>query len=1030
MHSSVNLRTDFNKHIGKRKHSLTELDPKDKRKKRNKTAVQEKMENLPKPKVNLFLQKSFAQEAVDIGKERVIDESSSVSKKISELIAAENQYSALNPFKEVTVIPHRPEDYNFEDDVKLAQEDIILKEIHDLEGKASSTRESSRRESIIGHSEGFDVLPIYKSEYEIMESIRGNLFTIICGETGTGKSTQLPRILHAYGFTRHGMIGVTQPRRLAAISLANRVAEEENTKIGERVGFQVRFESSKITPKTEIKFMTDGILLNEMISDIMLSKYSCIIVDEAHERSINTDILLGLLSRVVKLRAKAALEERKTDSPGPDGYKTYPLRVVIMSATLRTSDFTDNKLLFPDSKLNVITLESRQYKVATYLEKNTPEDYIEAAINKVVKIHTKLHAGGVLVFLTGEEEIRYFCSKLKAELESKKAVEGADGDDGLIDSDIEEEQEKEADTDLKVDQTDEIEEEKMKKFKFMPAEFKIYPLYSKLSLEEQEAIFSHEDLNSRQIVVATNIAETSLTIKNIRYVIDSGKEKQREFSNKNKIEKYVIKWTSQSSANQRKGRAGRTMNGFCYRLYSRALYEHRFKEFPDPEILVQPLDTSYLKLKAIGIKSLRSFPFISRPDDSSIDLAEKELIHLSAIDRDSLRITNLGKALSYLPVPPRFGKLLLMSRSLGFAEFGLLYTACLSSDQFYNIKGIKDKMSLSSEKKKLFEVFRETYSECIVEDSDPVTQANILGQFLQHIVENKISNLFALNKAISSFCKIKCLVYKSLKENFAMIQHLSKVLGVLDDTWNLENKFENYFARFSPQRTSDFVASMIEIQVACCITDVCRRVEYIENEKKCVGYELLNNDKIARIHPLSVTKNLDPQFALYTEAIELENEHIYITGVSIVKNPALLSKYDSITSNDANSLVDSVPRYSKAQDKIVEFKESTFGPKLWPLPMFMGDFKGSATKKSEIFIAALLEGKVISRFNLRPEHRSGVGYKEALKTLLSESSKHLVCSKNSFISCLSSSSYREIFMRLIKEPLRSKVDEKWKEIFN
>lgn len=249
-------------------------------------------------------------------------------------------------------------------------------------------------------------LPVCGEEQTIMEAIRNNTVVIICGETGSGKTTQVPQFLYEAGWSHPdsdnpGLIGVTQPRRVATVSMAKRVAQELNL-TDKVVSHQIRYDAT-VSEKTRIKFMTDGVLLREMSQDLLLTKYSTIIIDEAHERNLNTDILIGVVSRVLKLRAELSREDRQ---------KIKPLRVVIMSATLRVSDFTENKTLFPVIP-PVINVNARQYPVAVHFNKKTPLDHVGEAYKKITKIHERLPNGGILVFLTGQNEINQLCKQLR-----------------------------------------------------------------------------------------------------------------------------------------------------------------------------------------------------------------------------------------------------------------------------------------------------------------------------------------------------------------------------------------------------------------------------------------------------------------------------------------------------------------------------------------------------------------------------------------------------------------------------------------
>lgn len=303
------------------------------------------------------------------------------------------------------------------------------------------------------------------------------------------------------------MIGITQPRRVAAVSLAKRVSDELKTEFGKTVGYQIRYDAENFDKeKTQVKFMTDGILLKEIESDFMLSHYSVLIIDEAHERSLNSDILISLLTRICHARCDKAYQERKEGI-----YDTFPLRIIIMSATLRVADFRENERLFPKSmfqlKPNMINVEARQFPVTTHYNKVTKEDYVEQAYKKVLKIHRNLPAGGILVFLTGKKEITYLQKRLKMNLSK-----GHKGDD-------------EADSE---DEDFYLNTEAQEKSN-LPTEVTILPLYSQLNPEKQYRIFNNPKEGHRLIVLSTNVAETSLTIPNIRYVIDSGKSKEKVY---------------------------------------------------------------------------------------------------------------------------------------------------------------------------------------------------------------------------------------------------------------------------------------------------------------------------------------------------------------------------------------------------------------------------------------------------------------------------------------------------------------------
>ena len=525
--------------------------------------------------------------------------------------------------------------------IEIAKEQNIMKEINTIieeyvsEDEESIADKNSNKElmkiniedkkpklNIINRTEEMDKarrsLPVFMHEREILEGVENNLVTIICGETGSGKSTQIPQFLYEYGYTgttRKGIIGITQPRRVAATSLSKRIADEMSKTYGEEVGYQIRYDKKFFNQNTVIKLMTDGILLKELELDSLLEKYSVIIIDEAHERSINTDILISLLSRIVSLRLMQAKKERE-ENKNKDSYIHHPLRLVIMSATLRVDDFLENKRLFPNLVPRLIKIESRQYSVDIHYNKVTKEDYEEETFSKVWKIHRTLPPGGILVFLTGRKEIQYMTERLKIEFKKKsrkvkkyKEEYNEENDENEIDMDEESEDEKEEN--------------------FKPVQ--VLPLYSMLPPEQQLKVFKPPKEGHRLIIISTNIAETSITIPNIRYVVDWGREKQKVYDPHLRLSKFLITWVSKASADQRAGRAGRTGDGHCYRLYSSTVFSN-MEQYAIPEILRIPLDQTILQLKALGISDLWKFPFVSSPNMSQIKATLRELWVLNALE--------------------------------------------------------------------------------------------------------------------------------------------------------------------------------------------------------------------------------------------------------------------------------------------------------------------------------------------------------------------------------------------------------------
>lgn len=535
------------------------------------------------------------------------------------------------------------------------------------------------------------LLPVFSEEHRIMEAIHHYDCIVLCGETGSGKTTQIPQFLYEAGFGNTesdaypGMIGVTQPRRVAAVSMANRVALELGDH-GNRVGYHIRFDTTiKNEGKSDgtvLKFMTDGVLLREMMTDFLLTKYSALVIDEAHERNVNTDILIGMLSRVIRLRR----------------LKDNPLKLIIMSATLRVSDFSNNKLLFPVPP-PVLKVEARQFPVSVHFNKKTKFEYLDEAFNKACKIHRKLPTGGILIFLTGQNEITQVVKRLRKEFPfASRFKDVADENDNVeyrrssnvvmeaedVDLDIALRKKKEQIEDLKSsDDSDDDEEEEGFEEVLEPEQspedpLYVLPLYSMLPTHQQMKVFENPPSGSRICIVATNVAETSLTIPGIRYVIDCGRAKERKYDEETGVQSFEVDWISKASADQRAGRAGRTRPGHCYRLYSSAIYEEYFPLFTVPEILRMPAESTVLTMKSMGIEQIVNFPFPTPPDRFSLARAEKLLVTLGALDLENKQVTELGRTMSHFPLSPRYAKILIVGNQLDCLPYVIAIVSALS----------------------------------------------------------------------------------------------------------------------------------------------------------------------------------------------------------------------------------------------------------------------------------------------------------------------------------------------------------------
>ncbi|XP_024956795.1 probable pre-mRNA-splicing factor ATP-dependent RNA helicase DEAH4 isoform X4 [Citrus sinensis] len=455
-------------------------------------------------------------------------------------------------------------------------------------------------------------LPILQYEEKIVETVEQNPVVVVIGETGSGKSTQLSQILHRHGYTKSGIIGVTQPRRVAAVSVARRVAQELGVRLGEEVGYAIRFED-RTSERTLIKYLTDGVLLREILSNPDLSPYSVIILDEAHERSLNTDILLGLVKRLVNLRASK-------------------LKILITSATLdgeKVSKFFSN--------CPTLNVPGKLYPVEILHSKERPTSYLESALKTAIDIHVREPEGDVLIFMTGQDDIEKLVSKLEDKIQSL--------DEGSCMDAV------------------------------------ILPLHGSLPPEMQVRVFSPPPPNCRRFIVSTNIAETSLTVDGVVYVIDCGYVKQRQYNPSSGMYSLDVVQISKVQANQRVGRAGRTRPGKCYRLYPSTVYHDEFLDVTVPEIQRSSLAGSVLYLKSLDLSDINvlKFDFLDPPSSESLEDALKQLYLIDAIDENG-SITSIGRTMAELPLEPSLSRMLMEANEYGCLSQALTVAAMLSAE--------------------------------------------------------------------------------------------------------------------------------------------------------------------------------------------------------------------------------------------------------------------------------------------------------------------------------------------------------------
>ncbi|XP_051179566.1 probable pre-mRNA-splicing factor ATP-dependent RNA helicase DEAH4 [Lolium perenne] len=456
------------------------------------------------------------------------------------------------------------------------------------------------------------VLPISEHEDEIVAAVEANPVIVVIGETGSGKSTQLSQILHRRGYTRRGAIAVTQPRRVAAVSVSRRVAQELGVPLGEEVGYAIRFED-RTSEKTSIKYLTDGVLLRESLSNPELKQYSVIILDEAHERSLNTDILLGLMKRLIKHRAS-------------------DLKVLITSATLdglKVSNFF--------SGCPVLNIPGTIFPVEKFYSTDRPTNYVESSLRTAIDIHVKEAPGDVLIFMTGKDDIDKMVSKLEERIQN---LEEGSCIDALV-----------------------------------------LPLHGSLPPEQQVRVFAPAPPDCRRFIVATNVAETSLTVDGVVFVIDCGYVKQRQYNPSTGMYSLDVVQISRVQADQRAGRAGRTRPGKCYRLYPSAIYQNEFLEATIPEIQRTSLAGSVLYLKSLNLPDIDilKFDFLDPPSRESLEDALRQLYLIDAID-ESGQITDVGRLMSELPLDPSLSRTLIEANELGCLSQALTVAAVLSAE--------------------------------------------------------------------------------------------------------------------------------------------------------------------------------------------------------------------------------------------------------------------------------------------------------------------------------------------------------------
>ncbi|CAO1440167.1 unnamed protein product [Diamesa hyperborea] len=841
-------------------------------------------------------------------------------------------------------------------------------------------------------------LPILAEEQIIMETISDNMITILAGETGSGKTTQVPQFLYEAGYAENGkMIGITEPRRVAAIAMSKRVGREMNLP-KEIVSYLIRFEGN-CTDKTKIKFMTDGVLLKEIESDFMLQRYSVIILDEAHERSAYTDILIGLLSRIILLRNK----------------KELPLKLIIMSATLRVEDFTSNSRLFKVPP-PVIKVNARQFPVTIHFNKTTATDYTKEAYLKSIKIHSKLPEGGILVFLTGQQEVKHLVNKLRKlfpyhgnhkEDQVKSDTEAIqDIPDELNYSDDEEMDrifnikkaikhsrknkkqfvahmnlpkinldnyqmpgdDTEADfnedgymsEELEADEMDESDEKVAEMLAGSGSKQPLWvlPMYSLLPSHKQARVFEPPPEGTRLCVISTNVAETSLTIPNIKYVVDCGRQKSKFYDKVTGVSAFSVTFTSKAAADQRAGRAGRVAPGHCYRLFSSAVYNDEFIDFSPPEIREKPIDGLVLQMKCMGIDKVVNFPFPSPPDRLQLEIAEKRLKLLGALEdtRDKslvgvTKITKLGHSIAAFPVAPRYGKMLALSHQQNLLEYTICLVAALSVQEVLQEVPLSTEENQSNSK---WRTKRRAWAGTLnsLKLGDPMILLKAVG-----------AAEFAHSQGkLKEFCDDNGLRLKAVNEIRKLRVQLTNDINL--NVPNLELCVDPKMDPPTDQQ-SKLLRQILLVglgdQVARKIPDEELKLKEHKHKFK-YAYQIPEMEEPVFMHSCSILKKKQPEYVVYQEVYETrngDNTKVFIRGITTIE-PEWLLKFATAMCHIDKPMEEPEPRYDAECDRIYCHVKATFGRSGWPLPISEMEMPESLDKY-RYFAKFLLEGDIFDK---------------------------------------------------------------------
>eukprot|EP00210_Caulerpa_lentillifera_P000337 g330.t1 len=633
--------------------------------------------------------------------------------------------------------------------------------------------------------------------------------------------------------------------------------------------------------------MTDGVLIRELQNDFVLQKYTAVVLDEAHERTLNTDVLIGMLSRVVTLRRRL---------------KLTPLKLLIMSATLEAGTFCENPRLFPEAP-PVIEIPSRQFPVTIHFSKRTElADYETLALKKVCKIHRTLPPGGILVFLTGRRQIERFCWQLQRELEPKTPLHERTGRCRTV---------------------------------------RILPLFAMLPPERQGLVFESVDDDTRLIVVATNVAETSITIPGIRYVVDSGRAKKKRINSVAGVARFDVEWISKASAIQRAGRAGRTAPGHCYRLYSNAYYSTSFPEQDPPEITSIPLESVVLLLKSMGIQKTMSFPFPSMPDGPALRAAEEVLWRLGAIHGDSMKITSLGEQMVEYPISPRHSRMILESIRIeskhelhGLTHFAISLAATMSVETPFLQFGTESKKDL----KQIHKKFKTKRSDSL---------SSLFALLLYKTQSNPVE-----------FCQECYLNFKIMKEMASLQKQLLKIFlnSSLPVTAHLDLESSSRVV-INSRPNEEILDCLRRCILAGWCDQVCRREP--SSITKSSPYKSCSSDLEFELHPSSVLYKQRPDFVVYVHAMQ-SSEKNYLHDVTKVDPNWLFAASRVLCEVIHPPVLLPGVFYDFDRDEVCVYHKVLFGKQKWELPLQKLKCEESELASS-CFASVVLEGKIFGQ---------------------------------------------------------------------